>query len=523
MRLIRTLFITTTLFAHNFLGVLTNNVYNDWLSFGGPGLDNNRNAVGERNISPNNVNSLTIKYVIPTDNSVSATPVTFNNNVYFPDWAGFLYSVDAKTGTINWKFKLSEKYLPQPADPQVVCRDTFAIDPTEKIIVLGTQNSLNGGGGFVLAITLQGELIWRTLIDDHPFAIITQSPTIYNGGVFIGVSSTEEGAAAFSPDYVCCTFQGSFAKLDLRTGEILWKTLMLPDNHGKPGLYSGNSVWGSAPAIDPSKGLVYIATGNNYEVPPDVVDCVKSAKTKEEMFKCHDPKNYFNAILALDINNGDVIWAVITSPFDSWTVSCMPGVPNPENCPEPAGPDYDFAQAPLLVKACNKPGCPLLAIATAKSGVTWAINAATGEIFWSVESGPGWIGGGSMFGSATHKDNYIFEKPSRNSPPSTKGGAMVAIDVLTGKILWQTANPTNAGFVAPVSYANGVVWFGSSDDNGHLYALNANTGDILFDFVTGGTVACGPSIVDGVVYAGSGYQRFGSGTPNNKLYVLSHL
>ncbi|CAI2172034.1 10253_t:CDS:2, partial [Funneliformis geosporum] len=420
--------------------------------FGGPGIDNSRNAVGETKISPDNVNSLTIKYEIPTDNSVSATPVTFKNNVYFPDWAGFLYSVDAKTGTINWKFKVSEKYLPQPADPKAISRDTFAIDPTEQLIVLGTQNPFDGGSGFVMAIDLQGELVWITLIDDHPYAGITQSPTIYNGGVYIGVSSSEEEAAAFNP--------------------------------GKPSLYSGNAVWGSAPAIDPIKGLVYISTGNNYDVPPDILDCLSSTNTTEEMFKCHDPKNYINTILALDINN----------------------VPYPDNCPKPSGPDY----------ACKKHGCPLLAIATAKSGITWAINAVTGEIYWYVESGPGRLDGGSLFGSATNKDNYVFKKPSRNSPPSTNGGALVAIDVLTGKILWQTANPTNAGGAAPVSYANGVVWYGSRDDSGHLYALDAETGDILYDFITGGTVSCGPSIVDGVVFAGSGYQRFGSETMNNR-------
>lgn len=41
---------------------------------------------------------------------------------------------------------------------------------------------------------------------------------------------------------------------------------MLPDNNGRSDLYSGNAVWGSAPAIDPVNKLVYIATGNNYEV-----------------------------------------------------------------------------------------------------------------------------------------------------------------------------------------------------------------------------------------------------------------
>jgi polyvinyl alcohol dehydrogenase (cytochrome) len=76
--------------------------------------------------------------------------------------------------------------------------------------------------------------------------------------------------------------------------------------------------------------------------------------------------------------------------------------------------------------------------------------------------------------------------------------------------------------VAPVSYSNGVVWYGSNDDNGHLFALDAENGNILLDFVTGGTVACGPSIVNGIVYAGSGYERFGGGVNNTKVFALSH-
>jgi outer membrane protein assembly factor BamB len=54
----------------------------------------------------------------------------------------------------------------------------------------------------------------------------------------------------------------------------------------------------------------------------------------------------------------------------------------------------DFGQAPLLVNACYSSGeCIQLAIATAKSGITWALNAATGEIVWSTNSGPGAVGG----------------------------------------------------------------------------------------------------------------------------------
>jgi polyvinyl alcohol dehydrogenase (cytochrome) len=192
--------------------------------------------------------------------------VTFKNNIYFPDWSGFLYSADARTGKINWKFNVTKEYLPQPSDPLALSRTTLAIDPKEELIVFGTQNPFSGGSAYVIAVDLNGKLVWRTMIDPHPFAAITQSPTIFDDAVYIGVSSQEEGAAAFVPDYICCTFQGSFAKLDLKTGKVIWRTLMLPDNHNMTGQYSGNAIWGSAPAIDPHKKLVYITTGNNYEV-----------------------------------------------------------------------------------------------------------------------------------------------------------------------------------------------------------------------------------------------------------------
>jgi len=148
----------------------------------------------------------------------------------------------------------------------MISRTTIAIDPVEKLLIFGTQNSSQGSNPYIIAVDLDGRLVWSTLVDNHPHAIITQSATIYDGGVYVGVSSKEESVSSNVANYTCCTFRGSFAKLDLKTGNIIWKTYMLPDNGGRPDLYSGNAVWGSAPAIDPIKKLVYITTGNNYEV-----------------------------------------------------------------------------------------------------------------------------------------------------------------------------------------------------------------------------------------------------------------
>ncbi len=97
-------------------------------------------------------------------------------------------------------------------------------------------------------------------------------------------------------------------------------------------------------------------------------------------------------------------------------------------------------------------------------------------------------------------------------------GAWSALNAFTGRPIWQTADPTQGAIDSgSVSVANGVLYAGSQ--SGSMYALDAATGRILWSFASGGTVLDGPSIVEGVVYWGSGY-AFG-GTGNNKLYAFS--
>jgi polyvinyl alcohol dehydrogenase (cytochrome) len=112
------------------------------------------------------------------------------------------------------------------------------------------------------------------------------------------------------------------------------------------------------------------------------------------------------------------------------------------------------------------------------------------------------------------------------------GGAWSALDAATGTILWQTPDPMGVtpGFpgalamdIGPVTVANGVVYAGSMDREGHMYALEAHTGKILWTFKSGASVGGGPAVVNGVVYWGSGYKRLigGFGIPNDKLYAFT--
>ena len=57
--------------------------------------------------------------------------------------------------------------------------------------------------------------------------------------------------------------------------------------------------------------------------------------------------------------------------------------------------------------------------------------------------------------------------------------------------------------------------------SGEMYALDTNTGKILWNFASGGSVIDGPSIVGDFVYWGSGYSKIPPGIANNKLYAFS--
>jgi len=107
-----------------------------------------------------------------------------------------------------------------------------------------------------------GTLRWMTQVDPHPAAIITGSPVIFDGVVYIGVSSSEE-TLALDPTYPCCSFRGSLVALNEKTGAILWKTFDMPDNGGHVGGYSGGAIW-QPPAIDAKRGTLFVGTGNNY-------------------------------------------------------------------------------------------------------------------------------------------------------------------------------------------------------------------------------------------------------------------
>jgi len=86
----------------------------------------------------------------------------------------------------------------------------------------------------------------------------------------------------------------------------------------------GRGIW-SAPTLDLKRKVIYAATGNSYT---DV------------------PTGHSDAVVAFDLDTGKIKWVRQVTPKDNFLVGCrQPGV---GNCPEDAGPDYDFGSSPIL-------------------------------------------------------------------------------------------------------------------------------------------------------------------------------
>jgi polyvinyl alcohol dehydrogenase (cytochrome) len=477
--------------------------------FAGGDLHNTRNAAQERRISPQTAPHLYVKWTYTTQGDVSATPAVDGKALYFPDWGGWLHKVDTATGTRIWSRKISD-YTGVPGS---ISRNTPALHDNR--LFFGTLK-----GDFVAVDARSGDLLWKMHADAHPLAVITQSPIVFGNRIYVGISSYESSVAE-NPAYPCCTFRGNVLALDTRTGAVVWRTYTVPEG------YSGGGVWGSTLVVDTKRKSLYVPTGNNYSVPSSVRACLLNAPDEASRPACLAKDNFFDSVLALDLETGAIKWGRSLFPVDIFILSCLT---RPGDCPPPAGPDYDLGQGTILYRAKGPDGKEReLLGAGQKSGMYWALDPDTGAVMWGTQVSPGGTGGGLMWGSAM-ADGRIFaasanyeKKPyTLPSGETSSWGNFTALDAVTGQILWQTPDPVVGGSdVAPVTTANGVVFGCSIEPQGHMYALDARTGQVLWTFVSGGSCNAGAAVANGTVYWGSGYSNWGVGTPNNKLYAFT--
>ena len=144
-------------------------------------------------------------------------PTVGGDWLFVTNRSGKFYAMDAKTGCVRW----SVDDLVSRTTPEVV---KSSISPSGWATFVGQSDRI------VRAFDAQtGKELWRSAeLEKHPISVLTGSPGVVGDRLIVPISSIEE-AAAMSKSYVCCTFRGSLAALDIKTGTPLWKTYTISE------------------------------------------------------------------------------------------------------------------------------------------------------------------------------------------------------------------------------------------------------------------------------------------------------
>jgi polyvinyl alcohol dehydrogenase (cytochrome) len=484
--------------------------WNGW----GNGLSNTRfQDAKDAGLSPDQISRLKLKwaFAFPAGVETYGQPTVVDHRVFLGDDNSFVYSLDAGTGCVYWSFR---------ADAQV--RTAAVIG---RIKDRGeTRNAAFFGDkkANIYAVDARtGELIWRVSIEPRLLAHITGATVFYRGRLYAGVAGSEEIVSG-DPHYPCCTYRGSLSALDANTGKLIWKTYTIPDeprptkkNSLGTQLWApaGASLW-SAPTIDPKRHAIYVTTGNAFTEP--------AAKTSD-------------AIMAFDLASGKVRWTYQALANDASPAGCNGNGPKGEQCPENVGPDWDFANSPILR---TLPGGKRVLVAAHKGGLVVAVDPDHGgALVWKADLARPDAGAAIqiMWGGAADADNVYYP---------LKSGGVAALRLVDGKRAWlvplepSAENPGPEGRLrrgqdAAATAISGAIFSGGWD--GVLHALSTADGHLLWEYNTahefatvnglpgkGGSFgAPGAVVVAGTLYVGSGYVGTGNGMPGNVLLAFS--
>jgi polyvinyl alcohol dehydrogenase (cytochrome) len=496
-----------------------------WNGWSAPGNTRYQPAA-ESGLNLDQVRRLKLKWAFGFDGDVTAfgQPTVIDGQVFVGSAGGVIHAMRAENGCLQWAYQANG-----PVRSSIL---SVAI-PKGHALLFGDQT-----GWFYALEAESGRLLWKKKIEEHDAARLTGAPAAHDGVVFVPVASWEE-TRSLDPDYPCCTFRGSLVALRIRDGSLVWKSYMIAEpakqtgktRRGTPQFGpSGAGIW-AAPTIDTRRGVIYVATGDNYSSPPTATS---------------------DAVVAIDLASGRIVWSKQTLAGDAYNSSCGT---DKQGCPAEDGPDYDFGSSAILTKL---PGGRDLLLAGQKSGMVYALDPAKkGEIVWQeriasrgANAGPSV---GVQWGMASDGQKVYAAIASsgrtrptdpldtrRNILDPNAGGGLVALRLADGARAWfappivcapGAASGCSPAQSAAVTAIPGLVFSGSMD--GHLRAYSAEEGSVVWDYnsarefetvngikAKGGSMdGPGAVVAHGMVFVNSGYSRFG-GMPGNVLLAF---
>lgn len=450
----------------------------------------------------------------PNITGLRSSPVISDNTLFYPAGAtGYLLALDTQTGCIKWSY-----------DAGAALRASAAIsEPQDNgqryLIITDEQARLHA------LDPASGTLLWQVSgeVDEGVATRLTGAPLPFEDRLYVPVSASGVARGA-EAEHECCDGRGAVTALNITSGERLWTYVTMP-----PAAYtgavnsagarlrgpSGAPIW-SSPSLDIKRRLLYVTTGENTSLPATDTS---------------------NAIIALDIDTGEVRWQFQAIANDVWNMACSGRNPGP-NCPAPEDSirkDWDFGSAATLVQLPD--GSERL-LAGQKSGHLWALNPDDGAVLWQQRIGEGGALGGNHWGIAVDNTKVLLPISDPNGANRTDDvirSGIYAFDIATGRADWEyRARPDcdngraervascaqRYGFSAMPLVIDGALVAGNID--GRLFIFDNADGRILFEFDTSdffdtvnGIEARGGSIDAhsiaagaGMVFVGSGYERF---------------
>lgn len=508
-----------------------------YVSNWGLGGDNRRFISTQKaGIDRNNVGTLELAWslALPRVADMRSQPAIIGDTLYFGDKTGKLYAIDRQRGCV---LRHTEVLSGIRSAITVVERS----DGSKLLVFADSMASIYAVDAATFDVRWQSE---ARLFDT---SVISGSISHHDNKLFVPVSSYEV-AVAGSPDYPCCHSHGGVIALDARDGKPLWQWHGTPEasprGRNRDGIEqfgpSGVSVW-STPAVDPTRNRIYIGTSQNLSQP--------ATDTSD-------------AIIALDMDSGEVAWQFQALAGDAWNAACLN---DGANCPEDAGGDFDFGASVIIA---DLPRGGQLLLAGQKSGEVFALNpdpaGFQGEVIWRRRVSQGTTNGGIHWGmslAGTRLLVPVADPEREHRPDYTPQPGLSALDLATGAVLWQHPVARGCKFnadnrpkigleslrsdkpVDPMAQYRCSYYYGlsaaatttpdlvfSNGLDGTVRIFDIASGDILWQAQTaapfladngieghGGAIdVSGQTLADGWLYVQSGYSMFGQ-LPGNML------
>ena len=411
----------------------------DWTTYM---WDNGRSGYNstETILNQSTASQLKLHWMYHAGGTINTQPVLVNGALYWGAWDGYEYATDLN-GNVLWKTYLG-KVTPINCTPPSAGVASTATVTNVSINGTPTEVVFAGGGDahFYALDASNGNIIWSTQLGASPSHMIWDAPAIYNGTIYIGISSYGD----------CPLVQGQLIQMDEVTGAILHTFTTVP------GKCPGGGIWGS-PTIDEANNTIYVATGNG--------SCTTGS---------------FSVI---ELNAADL------SRISAWQI------PSSQRTS-----DSDFGSTPTLFQATINSIPHEMVGAVSKSGYYYAFdrtNISAGPI-WQKQLSMG----KSNISPSAWDGTTLYAASSRTTIKGQScNGSVRALDPSTGAHLWEFCTPDKV--TGAVTLVPGLVIVGAGKYLFVLNAKTGQQLFMYHDQTSGSFFYGAASVSNGVLYIGS--------------------